>query len=468
MAEMVLPSDQLQFQQSLQKNLGGIFSPNRPLFIARAPGRLEVLGHMAQRTGAMVLHYPLGKGVIVALQPRTDHRIVLRNLNFVKERVLTVEYRLDEILDPMRRNDWSSLRANFGAGEKRWLGYLLAALAMTDATLQESRPMPGLSLALQSSLPIGAGLGSSAALVTALLLALRDALNLSLEDRELVAIGGRVEHEVWMRRDAEEDFLTALLAQREQIALLQGRPVAITGSLALPPQLQLLAIDTGVRRVEDSQRRQELETALEIGAQFLKDVLSEGNLLPYGSVNLEQIASEEWQRRLKKRVPYRCSGALFLQSHAAEAGSFIEPDRRYLPRNVLEFFIEEAARVQAFIHILQEGAFSHEEESFRRLGELLIASHAHYSQTCGMVSMQAEWLVNAVSLMGTDSGLYGARAMPQGEATPVVVLARRNATDRLHNLLARYASLFENPARLVEQSSDGAAAAGVIRTTFAL
>lgn len=467
MAEMVLPADLLQFQRSMQKNLGGIFSPSRPLCLARAPGRLEVLGNLTQRCGAMTLHYPLGAGVIVALQPRTDRRVVLRNLNFVRERVLTIEYRLDDYLELARREDWGSLRANFAAADKRWIGYLLAAVAITAAVQPESRPLPGLSIAVEGSLPVGAGVGSSAALVTALLLALREAMSLSLNDRELAAIGGRVEGAVWLRRDAEEDFLTALSAQPAQIALLQGRPVAITGNLALPSHLQLLAIDPGVRRIEDGQSRQEVEAALQIGARLLRDLFAEGNLPAAASVNLEQIPVTVWQRHLKKRVPHRCAGAAFLQSHAGEAGGWIEPEKRYLPRNVLEFFVEETARVRAFVQILQEETAGTEEERFSRLGGVLNASHLQYSRSCAPASPQAEWLVNAVTTLGPAAGLYGARAMPQGEATPVVVLASASAIDRLQNLLARYASLFEYPAHYVSESSAGAAGVGVVKTTLA-
>ncbi|HNW59283.1 MAG TPA: hypothetical protein PKI62_06380 [bacterium] len=448
----------------MHKNLGGIFSPNRPVFLARAPGRLDLLGRMALRAGARALHAPLAEALIVAVQLRRDRRIVIRNLNLNKERVLTVEYRLEEALEAARRNDWGAFRTLASATERGWTGYVLAAVAKMVARLPENSPLPGLNVAIQSALPAGAGLGSSAALLTALLLALQEALELPLENAELAETGRQIDAGILQRESGTEDFLTILLGRQEQIVALHGRPAVIEQTFALPRPLQLLAVDPGVLRPEDGERAAELDTALQISLRLLQDVLAEGNLQPAAGVILEQIPAEVWQRRLKKRVPYRCSGAAFLQDHAVDAGSAIDPERRYLPRNVLEFAIAECDRVGSSLHLLEEGVEG--EERRRQLGALLLDSHRHYSLCCGPVSPEAEWLVAALSAMGPAAGIYGARAVPQGEATPVAVLTRAGVADPVHNLLARYASVFGKTAHLSAGSSDGAGIIGVVRSSF--
>ncbi len=98
MADTQLPADLLNFRRLLQKNLGGLFAPGRPVFIARAPGRLDLLGGATALAAMPVLHFPLSQAVIVAVQPRLDRRILIRNLNLNRERVLTGEYRLDDLL----------------------------------------------------------------------------------------------------------------------------------------------------------------------------------------------------------------------------------------------------------------------------------------------------------------------------------------------------------------------------------
>src|ERR1700722_11905668 len=55
------------------------FAVRRPIWIARAPGRLDVMGGNVDYTGGMVLQSVLCEAVWVAVQPRTDD--VIRILN---------------------------------------------------------------------------------------------------------------------------------------------------------------------------------------------------------------------------------------------------------------------------------------------------------------------------------------------------------------------------------------------------
>src|ERR1700728_3539865 len=55
------------------------FEEEKPVWIARAPGRLDVMGGNVDYTGGMVLQSVLREAVLVALQTRTDD--VIRILN---------------------------------------------------------------------------------------------------------------------------------------------------------------------------------------------------------------------------------------------------------------------------------------------------------------------------------------------------------------------------------------------------
>src|ERR1700722_11251295 len=55
------------------------FAVRRPIWIARAPGRLDVMGGNVDYTGGMVLQSLLREALLVAVQPRTDGLIRILN-----------------------------------------------------------------------------------------------------------------------------------------------------------------------------------------------------------------------------------------------------------------------------------------------------------------------------------------------------------------------------------------------------
>ena len=55
------------------------FAPGKPLWVARAPGRLDVMGGNVDYTGGMVLQGLLREAIWVAVQPRPDDTIRILN-----------------------------------------------------------------------------------------------------------------------------------------------------------------------------------------------------------------------------------------------------------------------------------------------------------------------------------------------------------------------------------------------------
>ena len=59
---------------------GGFFDAGRPLFVARAPGRLDVMGGIADYSGSLVLQLPIAAAAHVALQRRAERRLSVLSL----------------------------------------------------------------------------------------------------------------------------------------------------------------------------------------------------------------------------------------------------------------------------------------------------------------------------------------------------------------------------------------------------
>src|ERR1051325_5686020 len=52
-----------------------LFDPRAELFVARAPGRLDVMGGIADYSGSLVLELPTAEATLVALQKDEERRL---------------------------------------------------------------------------------------------------------------------------------------------------------------------------------------------------------------------------------------------------------------------------------------------------------------------------------------------------------------------------------------------------------
>src|SRR5947209_5399251 len=143
-----------------------------PSAAGEAPGRVNLLGEHTDYNGGFVLP--------TVLPRRTRARLALRDDDAVRAASAAVaggpqDYRLGD--------------ERPGRG---WLDYVQGATAVLRAA---GCVLGGFDLLLDSDVPVGSGLSSSAALLTAVLRALRTAFGLDLDDRSLARLCQRVENE---------------------------------------------------------------------------------------------------------------------------------------------------------------------------------------------------------------------------------------------------------------------------------
>src|SRR3954462_990816 len=69
----------------LRAELSADFPPGRPVRVSRAPGRLDVMGGIADYTGSMVCEYPLDRAAAVAVAPRDDRDLQVFSFNLLDE-----------------------------------------------------------------------------------------------------------------------------------------------------------------------------------------------------------------------------------------------------------------------------------------------------------------------------------------------------------------------------------------------
>jgi galactokinase len=221
-----------------------------------APGRVNLIGEHTDYAGGLVLPAAIELGV--RIDGEAAERIRLRS-----------ESEADVVeLDPR------------GGDASGWGRFVAAVAAELDAL---GRPPVGFDGRVSSTLPIGAGLSSSAALEVAVATALCAVAEFAVEPMQLALAMQRAEHRA-------VGVPSGIMDQAVSILGIAGHAILIdTGKLEhraipLPHELALVIVDSGVRhKLEDSgyaTRRRELEDALAgrgeaVGARRLRHVKTE-------------------------------------------------------------------------------------------------------------------------------------------------------------------------------------------------
>ena len=131
-----------------------------PIFVARAPGRLDVMGGIADYSGALVLQWPIREATRVAVCPWATRRISITSIGHggVERRC---DVPLDVVGDPHRPYD--SVRAWFAADPTRhWAAYVAGVFHVLAREHGVKFP-GGAAIFIESDVPEGKGVGSSAA-----------------------------------------------------------------------------------------------------------------------------------------------------------------------------------------------------------------------------------------------------------------------------------------------------------------
>jgi galactokinase len=223
----------------------------------RAPGRVNLIGEHTDYAGGLVLPIAIDRAVTLRCRPAA--RVRLR----ASEPPGTIDLPAD------------------GGGAAEGYGRYVAALAAELAEL--GRAPAGIDGVVESDLPVGAGLSSSAALLVAAGLALCDAAGLELEPLELAAACRRAEARAVGVPCGIMDPAVSLLGEAGA-ALLLDCGTLDHRLVPLPPGLGVIVVDSGVRRslaeTGYAARRAELERALagdldEVTARRLRHLRSE-------------------------------------------------------------------------------------------------------------------------------------------------------------------------------------------------
>ncbi len=246
-----------------------------------APGRVNLIGEFTDLSGGPVLPAALDLGVRIEAETAKTIDLCSRELG--------------------GRAQLAADGTPLGSETDGWARYV-AAVAAELALL--GRPAVGLEGEISSTLPIGAGLSSSAALEVAVGLALCTVADFPLEPMELAQAARRAEHRAVGVPCGILDQAASVLGRAGQATLLETGSLAY-GYVPLPEEIALVIIDSGVsRRLESSgygARRDELERAFAaldgrdprgLTAAEVDEITQSGALDPIAARRLRHVVSE--------------------------------------------------------------------------------------------------------------------------------------------------------------------------------
>ncbi|HEY0737575.1 MAG TPA: galactokinase family protein [Herpetosiphonaceae bacterium] len=449
------------------------FDRNAPVIVARAPGRLDVMGGIADYSGALVLQLPLAVATFVAAQRTDEPQITIRSLIASEiDAEPEVSLPLAALAPDGVALDYSAARSMFDAEpRRRWAAYVAGVLIV----LGRERGVAfhnGVRLLIDSTVPAGKGVSSSAALEVATMQAICAAYDITLERHELALLCQMVENQVVGAPCGVMDQMASACGEGDRLLALLCQPAELQPAVALPADLEVWGIDSGIRHAVSGSDY----GAVRVGAFMGYRIIAELAGLPIIQRPDRQVevADERWRGYLanitpslwesayRDQLPIALSGAEFLARYngTTDAVTQIDPDRVYAVRQPTAHPIYEHHRVQLFRALLV--APSPGEDQYALLGELMYQSHASYT-ACGLGSPGTDRLVELVRAAGPEAGLYGAKITGGGSGGTVAVLARRGASAIIRDLAAQYERETGHRTTILSGSSPGATSFGILR-----
>jgi L-arabinokinase len=423
---------------SATAELRDFFAPGGGLFVARAPGRLDLMGGIGDYSGSLVLELPTAAATHAAVQLRDERTVTIASLPAgAAGEPRLFEMSLSDFGERDRPLDYAAAAELFGrdGGARHWASYVAGAflVLMRERGLHFER---GARILVSSSVPEGKGVSSSAALEVATLQALRAAYGVGLTAREVAFLCQRVENMVACAPCGVMDQMTSACGEQDRLLALLCQPAELKGTVALPEELAVWGIDSGIRHSVGGADYGTVRTAAFMGYRMMAELAGlrwrEG--AGPGRVEVEDplwggylanVGAEEFAARYESRLPERMEGAEFLRTYKGitDAVTSVDPARVYPVRQAARHPVFEHERVERFARGLGElGASARAEE----LGELMYESHESYG-LCGLGSEGTDLLVRLAREAGPAEGVYGAKITGGGSGGTVAVLGARDA-----------------------------------------
>ncbi|RLN11821.1 hypothetical protein C2845_PM09G23270 [Panicum miliaceum] len=507
-----LESSEKQYQERTDASV--LFDWEKEIYIARAPGRLDVMGGIADYSGSLVLQMPLREACHVAVQrnhpskqklwKHTQARQlenaglapVIQIVSFCSElsnRAPTFDMGLSDFMDGEKPISYEKAREFFCQNpSQKWAAYVAGTILvlMTELGVQFTDSM---SILVSSAVPEGKGVSSSASVEVATMSAIAAAYGLNITPRDLALLCQKVENHVVGAPCGVMDQMASACGEANKILAMVCQPAEVKELVSIPTHMRFWGLDSGIRHSVGGGDYGSVRVGTYMGRKMIKcaasDLVSESLTSEAPDVSdchkenvmgllkseaaLEYLCNlppHRYEAAYAKDIPEVISGDAFLEKYGDhnDTVTIIDPKRSYSVKAPTRHPIYENFRVETFKTLLAAGST---DEQLSVLGELMYQCHNSYS-ACGLGSDGTDRLVNLVQEMqhrttseGGNPSLFGAKITGGGSGGTVCVIGKNCArsSEEILEIQQRYKAATGYLPILFDGSSPGAAKFGYLK-----
>ncbi|TRW26649.1 galactokinase [Flavobacterium zepuense] len=337
-----------------------------PQYIFLSPGRINIIGEHVDYNDGFVLPAAINKYVCFAVSQSEDTKCTL----IAKDLDETYTFDLNDTLVPV---------------EQMWVNFFLGVLQQLK---DRGFAMTGFNIVFSSTVPMGAGLSSSAAVECGFGYALNKIFSLGLSKEEIALIGQKSEHTFVGVNCGIMDQFASVFGKKNKVIKLDCNTLEYEYHNADFKEYALLLLDSKVKHTHLTSGYNDRRNEVEKGLAQLKAHYPE--VKTFRDLNEAQV-----------------------EAHKEELGDVIY--RRCL------FVVREIQRVLDAVAAL-------EANDFAKLGDLMFKTHNGLSKNYEVSCEEIDFLVDAVR---NDENVIGARMMGGGFGGCSINLVKKEAVNGL-------------------------------------
>ncbi len=368
-------SDRSAFRREFAREFLDAFGDTgRDVRVFSAPGRVNLIGEHTDYNGGLVLPAALELSLFLALRPRADGKVVIRDLNVPGEE----SFSLDDGMDTREKTSW----VNYPKG------------VLSELLKMAPGPGRGFDALIFSEIPSGSGLSSSAALEVAFALGWSRMSGLEIPLRDLALLCQRAENLFVGVQCGIMDQFSSAFGRRDCAVLLDCDTL----------ELQYVPLHLGDYRIV-------------IGNTNKKRSLSESRY------NERRAECEKGLADLRKKMDLRSLGELDIGTFQKNMGLISDPVVRKRVRHV----VTENERVRLAAQALQD-------RDLEEFGKLMIRSHESLRDDYEVTGPALDALFEAAR---SFDGCLGTRMTGAGFGGCTVSLVHKNRVEDFQRAVGR-------------------------------
>ena len=344
-------------------------------WIVAAPGRVNLIGEHTDYNGGFVLPMAIERYVAIA----ADQRVV--------DPATEPTVRL--FSSELNQDDAFSLASLAPTGSRNWSDYVRGVVA---GCIDAGMDVPAFDAIIDTTVPVGGGLSSSAALEVATATLLETITGHLFEPREKARLCQKAEHEFAGMPCGIMDQTSSVMGQPDHLMLLDCRSLAIEFIPLNDPAVTVLIINSNVKHQltgsEYPTRRAQCQEAARL-------------------LNVEQLRDATL-------------------GNLAAMQAAMEPVLVQRARHV----ISEIARTRETAVAISEG-------DWQGAGRLMYESHESLKRDFEVSTNELDLLVELARSVGYDGGMWGSRMTGGGFGGCTVSLVRTDAESAIADQICR-------------------------------